>query len=251
MTSPIDPEMCIKTGRLLTEWFEYPEWTDKQLEQMACDHYGIAVEDRPRGHAVHLQKTDPDAADLARKINAFIAARRRRTFPNGMTKQEVQYRLNEATKMVSPDNFKFLPDDVRERTGLEINPLWMMECLVRSGLLSPKEQVTALKELAQYTHSKAPSISHSTTMQLKPEDWLLELAKDEYQVLGQDIPMPQPMQPLERGMHKEYEQRRAKRIAEKTALLAHSRDELAQLEAAIDEGDFEDFKWEDLNFDDG
>jgi hypothetical protein len=236
MSSPIDPEMCIKTGRLLTEWFEYPEWTDEQLEQMALDHYGL--QERPKGHAARVQETDPEKADLIRKINAFILARRRRKWPNGMTGQEVQWRLNEATKMVSPDNFKFLDDTTRERTGLEINPLWMMECLIRSGTLTPKEQVAALKELAQYTHSKAPSISHSTTTHMKPEDWLLELAKEEYQVLGQDIPIPQPMQPVERGMGKTFEKRREKRTAEAVALHGAASKGLLELEAEL--GDWED-----------
>jgi hypothetical protein len=242
MTSPIDPEMCIKTGRLLTEWFEYEELTDEELARRACEHVGITLEERPLGHAVHLQAIDPEKADLARRVNGFIAGRRRRKWPNGMTKQEVQFRLNEATKMVSPDNFKFLPDDVRERTGLEINPLWMMECLVRSGTLSPKEQVVALKELAQYSHSKAPSISHNTNTNLKPEDWLLELAKDEYQVLGTDIEMPRPMQPVERGMHRLADKKRATRMAEKTALLTHSQSELEALEAEFDDWEEE---WED------
>ncbi len=253
MTSPIDPEMCIKTGRLLTEWFEYPEYTDEMLERMACEKYGVDYESRPRGHAVHLQESDPEAADLIRKINAFKGARRRRVWPNGMTQQEVQYRLNEATKMVDPNNFKFLPDDVRDRTGLEINPLWMMECLVRSGLLSPKEQVAALKELAQYTHSKAPSISHNTTTHMKPEDWLLELAKDEYQVLGKDIPMPQPMQPIERGMHKTFEKKQEDRRREKMMLLEHNNQEINKLVQEMDDLDaidLDSLDFEDIDPDD-
>ncbi|MDQ2066745.1 hypothetical protein Q9295_10180 [Xinfangfangia sp. CPCC 101601] len=233
------PEMCVTTGRLLTEWFEHPEYTDEQLEKMACDHYGIAVEDRPMGMPFRIREEDPEKADLAQKINAFIAARRRRTWPNGMTKQEVQFRLNEATKMIDPTNFKFLPDDVRERTGLEINPLWMMEALVRSGLLTPKEQVAALKELAAYTHSKAPNISHSTTTHLKPEDWLLELAKDEYKVLGKDIPMPQPMQPVERGMHVEFEKRQAKRLAEKSALAGYGAAEVDEMTDGIEDAEWD------------
>jgi hypothetical protein len=237
MVSPIQPEVCLKTGRLLTEWFEFPEYTYEQIEKMACEKYGVAVEDRPMGHAVHLQKTDPEAADLARKINSFIAARKRVAYPNGMSKQEVQYRLNEATKMVSTDNFKFLNDDVRERTGLEINPLWMMECLIRSGTLSPKEQVAALKELAQYTHSKAPSINHTTTTQLNPEDWLLELAKEEYKVIGTDIPMPQPKTPIEKGTHKWFEKNRAARIAEKDALRSFGQDEMSAMEAELADWD--------------
>lgn len=231
MTTPIDPEMCVRTGRLLTEWFEYPEYTDEDYEKMACDHFGIDVKDRPRGNPTQLP---PEQDDLQRRINSFIAGKKRRRWRNGMSQQEVQYRMNEATKMVSPDNYKFLDDATRERTGLEVNPLWMMECLVRSGVLQPKEQVAALKELAQYTHSKAPSINHSTNVHVNSEDWLLELAKDEYKVLGEDIAMKQPVQPVERGMGKTYAARREKRLAQAGALMDYSANELAEMEALID-----------------
>ena len=238
--TPIDPDMCINTGRLLTEWFEYPEYTDEQLEKMACDHYGIDLDARPRGNPTQMPT---EQADLMRKINGYIAGKKRRRWRYGMSQQEVQYRMNEATKMVSPDNYKFLDDSTRERTGLEVNPLWMMECLVRSGVLAPKEQVAALKELAQYTHSKAPSISHATMTNMKPEDWLLELAKDEYKVLGEDITMKQPMQPVERGMGKTYEQRREKRLTEQRGLIDYNDDELSEMIALVDE------EWEEIEDD--
>lgn len=238
MASPIDPEMCMTTGRLLTEWFEYPEYTEEQLEKMACEANGTTPEDRPRGDPMTM---DPEDADLQRRINAFISARKRRKWNNAMSSQEVHHRLNEATKMIDPTNFKFLPDDVRDRTGLELNPLWMMECLVRAGLLSPKEQVTALKELAQYTHSKAPSINHNTTTHMKPEDWLLELAKEEYQ----EIEIAQPKQPVERGAGKNYEKRMEKRMKETQALIDFSANEMAQMESIVDA------EWEETSGDDG
>lgn len=226
--TPIDPEMCVNTGRLLTEWFEYPEHTDEDLERLACEAYGVDPKDRPRGNPTQMP---PDEANLMRKINAFITKRKNRKWRHGMSQQEVQVRMNEATKMVSPDNFKFLDDGTRERTGLEVNPLWMMECLVRSGLLTPKEQVAALKELAQYTHSKAPNISHNTTTHLKPEDWLLELAKEEYQ----EIEIAQPKQPVEKGAGEGYEKRMAKRTQEVQALINYSEAEMAELIELVDE----------------
>lgn len=242
MASPIEPEMCLTTGRLLTEWFEYPEITEEQAMRMACELYGADPENPPKRTPGKLT----EEGELAQKIQNFVTNRvRRRKFPNGMTMLEAQYRLNEATKMVNPDNFKFLPDDVRERTGLEINPLWMMECLVRSGLLTPKEQVVALKELAQYTHSKSPSISHATTTHMKPEDWLLELAKDEYKVLGTDIPIPQPKQPIERGAGAQYEENRARKIKEASALMVHGSEIYKELEEEYAE--FEDLNWDDLD----
>lgn len=228
MASAIEPEMCVTTGRLLTEWFEYPEYTDEQIEKEALEHFGL--EEKP----VTRPNDTTEKGDLMRRFNAFVAARKRRKWRNYMKKDEIAYRMNEATKMVDPTNFKFLPDDVRERTGLEINPLWMMECLVRSGILSPKEQIQALKELAQYTHSKAPSINHNTTTHLKPEDWLLELAKEEYKVLGEDIPMRQPMQPVERGSHKWHESKLKKRVEEFDALADYSSEQLKELEAIVD-----------------
>ena len=233
MASPIDPEMCLNTGRLLTEWFEYPHVTDEDIERMACEKFGTTLEDRPRDATWNLS---PEDALLQRRIQNFVTTRKNRKWKQGMTQQEVAHRMNEATKMVDPTNYKFLPDDVRDRTGLEINPLWMMECLVRSGLLSPKEQVAALKELAGYTHSKAPTISHSTTTHMKPEDWLLELAKEEYQ----EVVIEQPKQPVEKGMGPEYEKRRLKKIEEVTALSTFASAEFEAMAAEIGD-DWEDY----------
>lgn len=234
MASPIPPEVDLTTGRVLTEWFEYPEYTDEQIEAMACAEAGITVEERPRGMRFNMS---PETQALHDRITGFIKKHKNRKWRQGMSQQEVAYRMNEATKMVSPDNYKFLPDDVRQRTGLEINPLWMIETLVRSGVLKPSEQVAALKELASYTHSKAPSISHSTTTHMKPEDWLLELAKDEYK----EIEIVQPKTPLERGAGKTFEQRRMKRTQEVTSLISHATDELAELEAIAEA------EWEELD----
>lgn len=230
MSSPIDPTMCKNTGRLLTEWFEHPELDNEEIERMACEKAGVSVEDRPKGWVNDLP---PDQKTLATKINAFIGARRKTQFAHGMTNIEFQHRLNEATKMVNPDNFKFLPDDVRERTGLEVNPLWLMECLVRSGTLSAKEQVGALKELAQYTHSKAPNISHNTNTEMQPEDWLYELAKEEYKTI--DPEAVQPRQPIERGAGKRFESRFKKGAEEVQKLADYQNKELAALEAEFEE----------------
>lgn len=245
MASPIDPEICVNTGRLLTEWFEFPEYTDEQIERMAAEKHGVTVEEIPREWAGKLKDTDPERYSLQKKIYGSIASLKKRKWPHTMSQQEVHHRLNEATKMVDPSNFKFLPDDVRERTGLEINPLWMMECLVRSGILNPKEQVAALKELANYTHSKAPSISHSTSTQMKPEDWLFELAKDEYKVIGVDIPMKQPMTPIEAGMHKWHEKRKERITSEIKGLVDYGAQEFEALEAEISAADLEGFNLDD------
>lgn len=237
MTTPIDPQMCLRTGRLLTEWFEHPEYTDEDLEKMACEAAGIDPKDRPR---VALQDVEHPQYELAMKINTFISARKQRHWVRGMSKVEVAQRMDQATKMVNPNNFKFLDDATRQRTGLEINPLWMMECLVRSGLLSPKEQVAALKELASFTHSKAPSINHNTVTNMKPEDWLLELAKEEYQ----EVEIQQPKQPVEAGMGPRYETRLQKKAAEAQALTQHAEVEMEAMMAEVDA------EWEDIEDDD-
>lgn len=195
MASPITPEVCARTGRLMTEWFEYPEYDDEDLRKLAYKEYGLTEEE---GDAQYYFKVG-HADELSEKLHKFVVARKSRKWKNNMSKQEVAMRMNEASKMVDPSNYKFLDNDVRERTGLETNPLWMMECLVRSGLLSPKEQIAALKTLAEYTHSKSPSINHNTTTHMNPEDWLVELAKGEYQVLGVHKPLPAPRQPIELG----------------------------------------------------
>lgn len=228
MASAQEPFICETTGRLLTEWFEHPEYTDEQLEQQALDHYGVTEKPRCRPDEIS------DQATLMRQINGFVAGRKRRRFPNNMNAQEVQARLNEASKMVSPDNFKFLPDEVRERTGLEVNPLWLMECIIRSGLLSAKEQLAGLKELAAYTHSKAPSINHNTNTEMSPEDWLVELAKDEYKVIGTDIELKERLQPVEAGMGKKFAKIKAKKIEAVQSYESFGNAKLAELEAIMD-----------------
>lgn len=241
MTSPITPEVCETTGRLLTEWFEFPEFTDEQLRRKAHEEYGVDPENPPK-HVPIGQERDEESM-LSQKIAAFIRKRKSTKWRGGMSKQEVQHRLNEATKMINPDNFKFLPEDVRERTGLELNPLWMMEALVRSGTLTPKEQVQALKELAGYTHSKAPSISHSTTTQMKPEDWLLELAKEEYTVIEPE--KVQPKTPVEKGFGKNFERTTRKKQQVTEALTTYTASELEALEAEVEDFDIEGYSIDD------
>lgn len=146
---------------------------------------------------------------IATNINAF----KTRKWRNNRTRQEVAMRLNEASKIIDPDNHKFLSPETSERTGLEINPLWQMELLVRSGLLTPKEQVAALSKLAEYTHSKAPTLTHVNNTEMSHEDWLLTLAKDEYKTIDEVAPeVTTPVQVRERGFGPEYHKRRAKRL---------------------------------------
>lgn len=207
MASPIDPTACRNTGRLLTEWFEYPEFTEDELKAMAREHSGFSGSGNPR--------LNPDATyeeiSAYTKYTNFLNSHKRKKWANNMSQQEVAARMNEATKMIDPSNFKFLDEDTRQRTGLELNPLWQLECLVRSGVLGPKEQIAALKELAQYTHSKAPNINHNTNITAS-EDWLLELSKAEYVTIDAN-PSFQPKQVREAGMGKHYEKRRNERVA--------------------------------------
>lgn len=231
--TPRDSKLCTETGRLCTEWFEEPEYTDEQLKEMACEEVGLD----PDEYHVAAYK----ANDLQKKAHAIVQSKKQVKWRHNMSQQEVQMRMNEATKMVSPDNFKFLPDDVRERTGLEINPLWMMECLVRSGVLQPKDQIGALKELAQYTHSKSPSLNHSTVTHAKPEDWLVELAEAEYQ----EIIPNQPKTPVERHAGPDFERKALTAEREVNAIMKHGARQLDGLEVDLDDIDLEGFNIDD------
>ena len=91
-----------------------------------------------------------------------------------------------------------------------------------------------LVRIDTYTHSKAPNISHTTTTQMKPEDWLIELAKEEYKVVDHETPLQQPMQRVEAGMGKQHQKRLEKRIIEQENLLSFSADEMSQMEEMID-----------------
>ncbi len=231
MTGPFDPVVDEDTGRLLTEWFEAPEPpTDEELRQQGCEKYG--VEEYPSGSDL-----TPEQRRVMNQINAFVTHRKNRNWPGAYTKQEIQVRLNEASKFV--EHQKFLPAEVQERTGLQLNPLWMMETLVRSGVLTPKEQVGALKELASYTHSKAPSINHSTTTEMRPEDWLLELAKEEYQVV--DItPKKEKAGPGSHPMYLSKKRAEAQRI---NNLQEFQKSELQAVESEIADADFEEYSF--------
>lgn len=233
MVTPIDPALCKNTGRLLTEWFEYPEFTEEDLRTMARDKAGV-----PHDHQYkYIGHATPEERHIQSKISGFIAAMKNRKWGvSNMNKQEVAARLNEATKMIDPSNYKFLDDPTRERTGLELNPLWMMECIVRSGTLSPKEQIQALKELAQYTHSKAPNVNHNTNI-TAPEDWLLELTKNDYAIVD-DLPNFQPKTPRERGMGTHFEKRKAATMKALEHTQGYMQSALSEMEAELGDNPF-------------
>lgn len=104
MHTPIQPTECDTTGRLMTEWFEYPELTLDQLKELARRETG--VENPVEGKALHLM-TPEERADF-NKYHSFINKIKTRRWPGHMSKQEAAARLNEASKMVDPSNFKFL-----------------------------------------------------------------------------------------------------------------------------------------------
>lgn len=222
MVTPIDPQACLRTGRILTEWFETPEYTDEELKKQALEHHGI--EKAPEGFASRMT---PAARLDHNRIISFVSGKKNTKWAGSMSKQEVAHRLNEATKMVSPDNAKFLDDETRARTGLELNPLWQMETIVRSGVLSPKDQIAALKELAGFTHSKAPTLNQNNNVNSTPEDWLLELAKDQYQTIA----APKLLQRREKGNGAQAETIRLRGIAEVNALSEHAALKMAEMEA--------------------
>lgn len=229
--TPIEPTECKTTGRLLTEWFEFPEYSEEQLREESLKRLGLT--ERPPVDLIH--NPDHPLADLARKVDAFVIARKRTKWKHNMSQQEVQARMNEATKMIDPSNYKFLPDSTRERTGLEMNPLWMLECLIRSGVLSPKEQVQALTQLAAYTHSKAASISHTTNTELTAEDWLMTLAKEEYKVIDEVKPDFQPKQRVEQGAGKEYQTNMKRKIGNTVAVQEIQDAQYEELSALFEE----------------
>lgn len=238
MKTPIDPKRCKRTGRLLTEWFEYPDVDDELLWEMAYEEFGVTPDD------VDMNRPMLEWGELERKMMTFVSSRKRRRWGvKGMTLQEVQFRLNEASKFVSPDNYKFLDEETSERTGLEINPLWQMEVLVRSGVLSPKEQVAALKELAAYTHSKAPNINKNMNVNGSPEEWLEALAQEEYKTLDEAGVMPDPVVRAERGYGKGADNsQHTQRVQETARLVNYNEKRLEDFMAEVDQIEDADFE---------
>lgn len=161
-----------RTGRLITEWFEKPA-------------------PEPKPPKVHLEKSGAPGSITPELVQRWIEQGRplggqgNTKFKGGMTKQEIQVRLDEASKAAeeAAKNPKFLSPELQARTGLEMNPLWMLEVLVRSGSLNQGQMVNALKTLAEYTYSKAPSLNQSVNVTMKAEDYLLQLANEEMPVV--------------------------------------------------------------------
>lgn len=155
--SPIEPTVCKNTGRLLTEWHEFPELTDEDIKEMAMLAAGF--DELPGKMSYDMTPEEKDKFNI---YKGAIARRKQTKFKGGMSKQEVQHRMNEASKLVDPDNVKFLDKATQDKLGLETNPLWHMEALARSGTLSPKDQAMVWAKLAEYTHSKAATVNHNT-----------------------------------------------------------------------------------------
>ena len=236
MLDPFGPEVCKRTGRLLTEWFETDE-PDAEIErERARVALGLPEGWKPQSKVL-FKIEDPEEREITAKFYALSTRRARLGYKYFMSRHEIAHRLNEASKIVSPENQKFLPPDVQERTGLELNPLWQLELLVRSGTLTPKEQVAALKELAQYTHSKAPSLNQNTNINLRPEDFLLELAKEEYAEVVGEVEN-QREQPREKMLAKHAHQARMRRTTLE-ATYQHQAIEVDKMMNEYPEGDLE------------
>lgn len=171
---PIKP-IVDRTGREITEWFQKPapEPPPPRKKLSGVGQGKITAEVTQRW------------IEEGRPLGGLGKSK----FKGGMTKQEMQVRLDEASKAAEEalKNPKFLNTDLQARTGLEMNPLWMLEVLVRSGSLNPGQMVTALKTLADYTHSKAPSLNQSVNVQMKAEDYLLQLAEQDFPQISVEV----------------------------------------------------------------
>jgi len=214
MRTPREEEDDPETGRILTEWFEEKEHSPALIDALAREKAGFSpdefIPDLHRSSSEWFALDDETRLKLI-KYQAAKASFSRRRWRNGMTQQEVAHRMNEATKMVNPDNNKFLDTETSQRTGLTLNPLWQMECLYRSGILTPKDQISILKTLADYTHSKAATINVNNNNNTH-EDWIMQLAKDEYkEVLPEKLPEDRK-QPRENKHGPLYEKRRQQKL---------------------------------------
>ena len=213
---PIEPIECKHTGRTLTEWFEFPEFTDDEIRQMALVKAEL---EKPIGK--HVGNMTYEELQKNKIYVSEINKHKRKKYRNGLTKVDVANRLNEASKMVDETNPKYLDKATQERTGLEINPLWQLEVLARSGTLTPKDQLAAWSKLAEHTHSKAATITKTETT-LTMDQLLQDLAKKEYPVI--DIT---PASQKEIGSGEKY-------------LLNHRARKAAQ-EKEIQEAEYDDF----------
>jgi hypothetical protein len=158
-----------RTGREITEWFQKPAPEPPKPK--------VKLE-RSAGPGKITPELTQKWIEQGRPLGGLGNTR----FKGGMTKQEMQVRLDEASKAAeeAAKNPKFLAPELQARTGLEMNPLWMLEVLVRSGSLNQGQMVNALKTLAEYTYSKAPNLNQSVNVTMKAEDFLLQLAEEDF-----------------------------------------------------------------------
>lgn len=155
MHCPVGTEPVIDAlGHACSEWFEEPVTPPPPSEAHAMSDLsdpGFVPDSVTRLKEWHKQKKLTDPGYYAR-----LSKKRKYAF-GSKSLQEVQARLNQASRLTLQP--KWLDEATQERTGLELNPLWMLETLIRSGILSKKDQLVALGVLAEYAHSKALTVS--------------------------------------------------------------------------------------------
>lgn len=101
----------------------------------------------------------------------------RQGVPDGTTRKQMQKDLAQADavlmqRLIDEDNVaptteftvqKYLAEDKQKELGISINPLYEIQRMLLSGVLTPKDHASMLKELAKYTHQQA-AVRQEVTM---------------------------------------------------------------------------------------
>ena len=139
---------------------------------------------------------DPAAPRIPREKQVIGGTKSRRTgIPSGYSREQVQISMAlieqqllarmEELESKLPEKLKLSPlldEAEREETGIVLNPVFYLQRIFASGLLSMKEQVDVLKLLMEYTHTKKAQ-KQSINLTSQPEAFLAALADTDERVV--------------------------------------------------------------------
>jgi hypothetical protein len=79
----------------------------------------------------------------------------------------------------------FLPVEKQKELGIVINPLYHLQKLFLSGIMTPKEQIALLSKLTDFTHQKVAQKSEVSVS--RPEEFLEKIAFQDEKVIDGEV----------------------------------------------------------------
>lgn len=101
-----------------------------------------------------------------------------------LVEQEIVRRMEELEETL-PDGLimnPYLSADKQKELGITINPMYYLQKMFLSGIMTPKEQIAILTKLTDFTHQKTTQKTENIIS--RPEEFLELLANDERVIDG-------------------------------------------------------------------